>query len=52
MQATALDASRLGFRVVVLTDGIAAVDVAEGDGQRALGEMRLAGAILQSSRVR
>ena len=52
VKATALDAIRLGFRVTVLTDGIAAVDVTEGDGQRALEEMQAAGAILHSSRMR
>ena len=52
VKATALDAIRLGFRVVVLRDAIAAVDVTEGDGQRALEELQLAGAILQSSRMR
>jgi nicotinamidase/pyrazinamidase len=52
VKATALDAISLGFRVVVLTDGIAAVDVHEGDGERALKEMEVAGAILHSSRLR
>jgi nicotinamidase/pyrazinamidase len=52
VKATVLDAVRLGFRVVVLTDGIAAVDVNEGDGERSLTEMQLAGAILHSSRMR
>jgi nicotinamidase/pyrazinamidase len=51
VKATVLDGIRLGFRMIVLTDGIAAVDVAEGDGQRALDEMRLAGANLHSARL-
>lgn len=41
--ATALDAVRLGFETEVLTDAIAAVEVARGDGERALEEMRAAG---------
>jgi len=49
VKATALDAIRLGFRTVVLTDGIAAVNVAEGDGDRALAELKVAGAYLQGS---
>ena len=43
---TALDAIRLGHRVTVLTDGVAAVDVNPGDGERALGELRAAGVAL------
>jgi nicotinamidase/pyrazinamidase len=49
VRATALDAIRLGFRAVVLTDGIAAVNVAEDDGERALKELAVAGAILRAS---
>jgi nicotinamidase/pyrazinamidase len=49
VKATALDAIRLGLRTVVLTDGIAAVDVAEGDGERALRELELAGASVRAS---
>jgi nicotinamidase/pyrazinamidase len=52
IRATALDAVRLGYRTTVLVDAIAAVDVKEGDGARALDELRAAGVILQSSRVR
>ena len=44
-----LDALRHGFGVTVLTDAIRAVDVAPGDGDRALDEMRRAGATLASS---
>jgi nicotinamidase/pyrazinamidase len=43
VRATALDSVRLGFRATVLRDAIAAVDLAEGDGARALEEMRLGG---------
>ncbi|HXV26528.1 MAG TPA: isochorismatase family protein [Candidatus Paceibacterota bacterium] len=46
-----LDACRLPFirRVRVLTDAVAAVDVNPGDGDRALEEMRAAGAILTTT---
>jgi nicotinamidase/pyrazinamidase len=39
-----LDARRLGYLVTVLRDGIAAVDVVEGDGDRAIERMRAGGA--------
>jgi|SRR5215471_3004976 len=44
VRASVLDALREGFDVVVLEDGIGAVDVQAGDGERALAEMRAAGA--------
>ena len=44
VKATVLDALGAGFRTTVLTDAVAAVDVEEGDGQRALDEMVAAGA--------
>jgi nicotinamidase/pyrazinamidase len=44
-----LDGLRQGFRVTVLTDAIRAVDVTPGDGERALEEMRSAGAALAPS---
>ena len=44
VRASVLDAIREGFRVVVLEDGIGAVDVQPGDGEGALAEMRAAGA--------
>ena len=44
VRATALDALREGFEVVVLRDAVRAVDVQPGDGDRALEEMRAAGA--------
>ena len=42
VRATALDAARLGYRTSVLTDAVAAVDLAPGDGVRAIDEMRVA----------
>jgi nicotinamidase/pyrazinamidase len=44
VRATVLDAAREGFEVVVLGDAIRAVDLEQGDGDRALAEMRAAGA--------
>jgi nicotinamidase/pyrazinamidase len=44
VKATALDARKAGLDVVVLEDAVRAVDVTEGDGDRALGEMAAAGA--------
>jgi len=43
---TVLDARRRGFSVVVLREGVAAVEAAPGDGQRALDAMEAAGARL------
>ena len=43
VKATALDAARLGYGTDLLTDAIAAVDIAPGDGTRALDEMAAAG---------
>jgi nicotinamidase/pyrazinamidase len=43
VKATALDAVRLGYRTSVLADGIRSVDLAPGDGERALAEMATAG---------
>jgi nicotinamidase/pyrazinamidase len=40
---TSLDAVRLGFPTTVLTDGIRAVDLEPGDGERAIDRMREAG---------
>jgi nicotinamidase/pyrazinamidase len=42
---TVLDARRLGFRTVVLEDAILGIDATPGDCQRAIREMRDAGAI-------
>ena len=44
VRATALDAVREGFEVVVLTDAIGAVDLQPGDGARAIDQMQGAGA--------
>ena len=52
VKATALDAVRLGFATTVLTDAVAAVDLQPGDGDRALDEMREAGVLLHSTRMR
>jgi nicotinamidase/pyrazinamidase len=46
VKATVLDALKEGFEVVVLQDAVAAVDVAPGDGKRALDAMKDAGAQL------
>jgi len=46
VRASVLDALHAGFQVAVLEDGVAAVDAEPGDGQRALAEMRAAGASL------
>jgi nicotinamidase/pyrazinamidase len=49
VKATALDAIRLGFDTTVLTNAVAAVNVAPGDGDRALEELRVAGVQLRPS---
>jgi nicotinamidase/pyrazinamidase len=46
---TVLDALRLGFATFVVTDACRAVDVAAGDGDAALAEVRSAGATLLRS---
>jgi len=43
VKETALDSAAKGFETVVLTDGVRAVDVEPGDGERALQELRDAG---------
>lgn len=49
---TALDARQLGFAVTLIVDGCRAVDLAPGDGDRAVEEMRAAGVtIVESSAV-
>ncbi len=45
VRCTVIDAVREGFQVVVLLDAIGAVDVKPGDGQRAVDEMKAAGAL-------
>jgi nicotinamidase/pyrazinamidase len=47
VSASALDAIRLGFDVVVLGDAIAAVDLQPGDGSLALDAMREAGVAIR-----
>lgn len=44
VKATALDAAAKGFSTIVLTDAIRAVDLEPGDGDKALAEMKSAGA--------
>lgn len=46
VKATAVDAARLGFSVLLLTEGIAAVNLAPEDGDRALADMAEAGITL------
>lgn len=48
---TVLDARKVGLEVVVLDDAVRAVDVESGDGDRALGRMRAAGATFASART-
>jgi nicotinamidase/pyrazinamidase len=49
VRASAIDAAQLGFDTTVVTDAIRAVDVEPGDGERALEDMRGAGAKLATS---
>jgi nicotinamidase/pyrazinamidase len=49
VRASVLDARKEGFEVVVLEDAIGAVEVKPGDGERAMAEMRSAGATLGRS---
>jgi nicotinamidase/pyrazinamidase len=46
VNATALDARRLGFETLVLTRAVAAVNLKPGDDERAMSEMEGAGAVL------
>jgi nicotinamidase/pyrazinamidase len=50
VKATALDAVRLGYETAVLVDAVRAVDLAPGDGGRALDEMAAAGVNLVGMR--
>ncbi len=52
VKATALDAARRDYRTTVLTDCVAAVELAAGDGARALDELSDAGVLVQSGQVR
>lgn len=47
VKATVLDALAEGFEVEVLSDGIRGVDVQPGDSERAVEEMRAAGAVVR-----
>ena len=47
VRGTALDARRLGFETSVMSEAMAAVELAPGDGERALGEMVEAGARIE-----
>lgn len=49
VKSTALDAVRLGYATTVLLDAIAAVNLSPGDGDRALDELRAAGATLETA---
>jgi nicotinamidase/pyrazinamidase len=49
VKATALDALRLGFPVTVHLGATRPVDVEEGDGERAVAELRAAGAEIEES---
>lgn len=49
VRATALDGLKEGFKVHVVTDAVRGVNVKPGDDQRALEEMRAAGASLETS---
>lgn len=49
VKATVLDGLKEGFRVSVIRDGIRAVDVAPGDGDKAIEEMTRAGALFVRS---
>jgi nicotinamidase/pyrazinamidase len=51
VRASAIDACREGFAVTVVEDAIRAVEVEPGDGERALGDMRAAGARVATSDV-
>ena len=46
VKATVLDGLKHGYEVIVLKDGIRAVDVDQGDGQRAISQMADEGAII------
>lgn len=46
VKATALDAVREGFEVVVLREGVRAVERERGDGERAFAEMQRAGVVV------
>jgi len=47
VKSTVLDGLRLGYDVTVLREAVRAVDLEEGDGERALGEIEAAGGTVQ-----
>ena len=49
IKQSVLDAIRQGFKVTVLHDGIAGVDVRPGNSERAIAEMRDLGAVMMSA---
>ena len=49
VRATVLDALQGGLPTVVVTDAVAAVDVTPGDGERAIDELRAAGATVATT---
>lgn len=49
VRASVLDALALGYAVVVLRGGVAAVDVQPGDGERARAAMQQRGAIVAAA---
>lgn len=49
VRATAIEAAQQRFETVVLTDAVRAVNVETGDGERALDDMRRAGAALAAA---
>jgi nicotinamidase/pyrazinamidase len=46
VKSTVVDGVQAGFEMIVLGDAVAAVDLKPGDGEKALDEMRAAGAQL------
>lgn len=49
VKATAIDAAALGHRTLLLTDVVAAVNLVDGDGERAIEEMRAAGVSIHAA---
>ncbi len=52
VKATALDAARLGYETLLLTEAIAAVNLDPGDGARSIEEMTAAGVSLWPTTIR
>jgi nicotinamidase/pyrazinamidase len=52
VNATAIDAARMGFETAVLTDAIRAVNLKTGDNERAIAEMTRAGVLSWQTRMR